>query len=160
MPKTIKKKQVEDKKPLGRKPKYDPQTHPTQAGELALSGKTDKEIAACLGISESTLNVWKQKFPDFSESLNKNKDIVDSGVVKSLLQRARGYSVSERKTIINPDGSKRVENTEKEIAPDVTACIFWLKNRQKEDWRDVQKLEHSGTISWTDLMQTCKPKEK
>jgi hypothetical protein len=28
------------------------------------------------------------------------------------------------------------------VPPDVTACIFWLKNRDPEHWRDSQQLEH------------------
>jgi hypothetical protein len=28
------------------------------------------------------------------------------------------------------------------IPPDVTACIFWLKNRDPQHWRDSQQHEH------------------
>jgi hypothetical protein len=28
------------------------------------------------------------------------------------------------------------------IPPDVTACIFWLKNRRPKEWRDVQNHRH------------------
>lgn len=28
------------------------------------------------------------------------------------------------------------------VPPDVTACIFWLKNRKPADWRDAQQMEH------------------
>jgi hypothetical protein len=28
--------------------------------------------------------------------------------------------------------------TRKHVPPNVTACIFWLKNRMPEDWRDVR----------------------
>ena len=28
------------------------------------------------------------------------------------------------------------------VPPDVTACIFWLKNRDPQHWRDVQQMEH------------------
>jgi hypothetical protein len=28
------------------------------------------------------------------------------------------------------------------VPPDVTACIFWLKNRDPEHWRDVQNVTH------------------
>jgi hypothetical protein len=28
--------------------------------------------------------------------------------------------------------------------PDTTACIFWLKNRRPDRWRDVHKHEHGG----------------
>ena len=28
------------------------------------------------------------------------------------------------------------------VPPDVTACIFWLKNRDPQHWRNSQLLEH------------------
>ena len=28
------------------------------------------------------------------------------------------------------------------VPPDVAACIFWLKNRDPQHWRDSQQLEH------------------
>lgn len=39
-----------------------------------------------------------------------------------------------------------VERKTKDIAPDTTAQIFWLKNRKPKEWRDKQELEHSGEI--------------
>jgi hypothetical protein len=32
------------------------------------------------------------------------------------------------------------------MAPDTTACIFWLKNRRKDEWRDKLDHEHSGKV--------------
>jgi hypothetical protein len=29
------------------------------------------------------------------------------------------------------------------VPPDVTAQIFWLKNRKPREWRDVQNVEHA-----------------
>ena len=139
-----KKKPVEEKKKAGRKSLYNPEFHPKRAGELALMGKTDIQISKALGISEDTLNEWKKRYPEFTESLKDHKDIVDSGVVKSLLQRANGYEYTEKKVIQNPDGTTRKEVTVKQVAPDVTAQIFWLKNRQPKDWRDKQIQEISG----------------
>ena len=37
----------------------------------------------------------------------------------------------------------------KYFPPDVTACIFFLKNRMKEKYRDVQKHHHSGEVFQT-----------
>lgn len=34
----------------------------------------------------------------------------------------------------------------KEVQPDTTAQIFWLKNRRPDHWRDKQDIEHSGQI--------------
>lgn len=39
------------------------------------------------------------------------------------------------------------ERKVKEVVPDTTAQIFWLKNRKPEKWRDKQDVEHSGTIT-------------
>lgn len=39
------------------------------------------------------------------------------------------------------------ERKVKEVAPDTTAQIFWLKNRKPDKWRDKQDVEHSGTIT-------------
>ncbi|WP_251572506.1 hypothetical protein [Paenibacillus sp. MER TA 81-3] len=34
----------------------------------------------------------------------------------------------------------------KEVQPDVTAQIFWLKNRRPDKWRDKQDIQHSGSM--------------
>jgi hypothetical protein len=41
-----------------------------------------------------------------------------------------------------------VKRVIKSQAPDVTAQIFWLKNRQPKEWRDKVEVhnEHAGTI--------------
>lgn len=38
------------------------------------------------------------------------------------------------------------ERKVKEVIPDTTAQIFWLKNRRPDKWRDKQDVEHSGQI--------------
>lgn len=39
-----------------------------------------------------------------------------------------------------------VEEKIKDVAPDTTAQIFWLKNRKPVEWRDKQQIEHSGSM--------------
>ena len=47
----------------------------------------------------------------------------------------------------------RIETTEKEVLPDTTAQIFWLKNRDPENWRDRQT--HDVTVSpFEELMKS------
>ncbi len=43
---------------------------------------------------------------------------------------------TETKTETLSDGKKRITTIEKEVPPDVTAQIYWLKNRQPQKWRD------------------------
>lgn len=139
-----KKKPAGEKKKAGRKSLYNPEFHPKKAGELALMGKTDIEIAKALGISEATLNKWKSQYPEFIESLKDNKDVVDAGVVNSLLQRANGYEYTEISEKEDPEKGLIRTTTIKKVAPDVTAQIFWLKNRQPRDWRDKHEQEITG----------------
>lgn len=98
-------------------------------------GLTDKQLAEGVGINEQTLTRYKRKDPDFCRSLKENKDLADSMVRKSLFKLALGYEYYE--DMANKDGAVRCLKYAK---PDVTACIFWLKNRQPEEWRD--KHEH------------------
>ncbi|MFJ8064891.1 transposase [Psychrobacillus sp. NPDC096426] len=39
-----------------------------------------------------------------------------------------------------------VEEKTKDVVPDTTAQIFWLKNRRPDKWRDKQDVEHSGSM--------------
>lgn len=46
-----------------------------------------------------------------------------------------------------------VERKVKEVAPDVTAQIFWLKNRRPDKWRDKQIVEAEvGVLKLEDLL--------
>lgn len=51
---------------------------------LATKGFTDSEMSTVLDISESTLNRWKIKYPDFWESLKNWKDEADLEIEGSL----------------------------------------------------------------------------
>ena len=123
----------------------------------ARDGLTDKEIARNMGISRSTLDAWRKKFSDISDTLKKGKEYADRKVEKSLYERAIGYSIMLKKPIkvhevkYNNKG-KRIEmdrieyaNEEIHIPGDVTAQIFWLKNRMPEVWRD----KITGNLSMT-----------
>ena len=117
----------------------------------ARDGLTDEEIAKKIGISRSTLAEWKKKYPDISDTLKKGKEIVDTEVENSLLKRAKGYTAKIKKTFkvkkveYDPSGKKikeeevlEVGEDEIHVPADVTAMIFWLKNRLPEKWKDKQ----------------------
>lgn len=40
-----------------------------------------------------------------------------------------------------------MQEIDKEIAPDTTAAIFWLKNRKPKEWRDKRETELSGGVN-------------
>lgn len=107
----------------------------------ARDGLTDEQIAHNMGINRTTLYDWKSKYEDIDNALKKTKVIVDMEVENALLKRALGYFVEEEKVIESEKDGKRVEKTRKHIPADVTAQIYWLKNRKKEAWRDKQEQE-------------------
>lgn len=105
-------------------------------------GVDDKKLAKILGISVSTLNNWKKDYPEFLESIKRGKDEFDTTVVEaSLLDRATGYSHPDLH-ISNYRGKITKTKITKHYPPDVTAQIFWLKNRNPERWRDKQDVKH------------------
>lgn len=85
----------------------------------ARDGLTDEEIARNIGISRSTLYEWKKKYPDLSNTLKEGKDYADYEIENALFNAAK--------------------------AGNVTAMIFWLKNRRPSKWRE--KVEDSMNAS-------------
>ena len=108
----------------------------------ARNGLADEQIAKNIGISRSTLNEWKRKFPLISDTLKKGKEIVDTEVENALLKKALGGTFTEvtkervLNTVTNTHELVVTKSVTKDIPPDVTAQIFWLKNRCPEKWRD------------------------
>jgi hypothetical protein len=117
----------------------------------ANNGFDDESLADLFSICDKTLNNWKNKHPEFLQSIKRGKDTYDTNNVEtSLLKRAEGYSYIEKHTeaIIDSDGKiselKKVKNITKEIPPETTAGIFWLKNRHPGRWRDIKAIELTG----------------
>lgn len=111
----------------------------------ARDGLTDEQIAHNMGVSPATLYNYKRDHLEILEALKKGKEVVDIQVENALLKRALGYSYEEKKVEVSEEGTK-VTKTIKEVVPDTTAQIFWLKNRRPDRWRDKQDIEHSGQI--------------
>lgn len=107
----------------------------------ARDGLTDKQIAHNIGISRETLNQWKNKYADISDTLKRGKEVVDYEVENALLKRALGYEYVETKTKTEGGVVTEVTETTKQVVPDVTAQIFWLKNRKPEAWKDKREIE-------------------
>lgn len=112
-----------------------------QAKKLCELGATDREVAEFLGRSERTIRTWKAEHPEFGEAMRVGKEAADARVEQSLYRRATGYSFDALK-IDTYQGRVIKTRYVEHIPPDVTACIFWLKNRKPDEWRDVKAVEH------------------
>ena len=135
-------KRPDAKHAVGRPSAFSPK-YSDQARKLCLLGFTDREIANFFGVVESTLNLWKLKHPEFSESIKEGKSAADCEVASKLYERALGCSHKAVKIFNTESGTVEHEYTE-HYPPDTTAAIFWLKNRDPGRWRDKQLLEHTG----------------
>lgn len=76
----------------------------------ARDGLTYEQISHNMGVDTSTLWDWRNKEPNISNALKKGREVVDFEVENALLKNA--------------------------MEGNVTAQIFWLKNRKKEQWRE------------------------
>jgi hypothetical protein len=103
----------------GRKSDFRPE-YILIAKACARFGAIEEEIADELHINHATLDNWKKKYPKFLGALKAGKEASDDRVERSLYQLAIGWNGQP---------------------PNATACIFWLKNRRKDRWRDVQQLQ-------------------
>lgn len=90
----------------------------------ARDGLTDEQIARNMGINPATLYEWKKKYPKIAESLKRSKDVADRQVENALFKNA--------------------------ISGNITAQIFWLKNRKPDKWRDKQEYEDRTAIDKLD----------
>ncbi|EOC1299342.1 helix-turn-helix domain-containing protein [Cronobacter dublinensis] len=135
-------------KPSQYKPEY-----AAQAEKLCLLGATDDEMADFFGVHRSTIYRWKLEHEEFCNSIKTAKDVADARVERSLYQKATGYNFKEQQAFkIKVDQYEEeieVVEVEKHAPADTTAAIFWLKNRQKEKWRDKHELEQSGDVGLT-----------
>jgi transcriptional regulator with XRE-family HTH domain len=128
---------------------YNSEYHDDWAWSLAVKGCTDEEIASAMHVSRKTIFEWKKKYPSFLQALNEGKDIADSKIERGLYNSGLGYFIDEEERTIevNKDGTTKLgdlKTKKRYIPPNVTAQIFWLKNRKKEQWRDVSRNEISG----------------
>lgn len=86
----------------------------------AREGLTDEQIARNLGISRSTLYQWRQRFPAVAQALDTGRELADYQVENALYQAALGGNI--------------------------TAQIFWLKNRRPGKWRDRPAAEAEAEV--------------
>jgi hypothetical protein len=130
--------------PAGRPSSYKPE-YAEQAVKLCSLGATDAELADFFNVTTVTIWRWQSAHVEFCNALKRGKDAADERVERSLYARATGYTHDAVK-IFMPAGAKKpvYAKYQEHVPPDVTAQIFWLKNRRRDEWRDKQEHEHTG----------------
>lgn len=90
----------------------------------ARDGLTNEQIANNIGINPKTLYEWKNKESKIGNILKRSREVVDFEVENALLKSA--------------------------LEGNVTAQIFWLKNRKKEQWREKQEYSSDQELAKLD----------
>src|SRR5260370_27069389 len=58
----------------------------------------------------------------------------DAVVVRALFERAKGFSHKVSRTTLYQGKERTITNTVS-YPPDTQACMFWLRNRQRQYWQ-------------------------
>ena len=93
-----------------------------QAKNYCQLGATDAELATFFKVNVDTIYEWKKVHPTFSEATKIGKQESNERVKNSLYMKAIGF-----------------EHDDKYYPPDTTSIIFWLKNRDPDNWKDVKE---------------------
>jgi hypothetical protein len=130
---------------MGRPSSYQPE-YAEKTLVLCKNGATVREVAEFFEVTERTIHNWSHEFPEFFQALKTGRETADARVEQSLYRRALGYSF-DSVHISAWQGVAIQTPIVQHVPPDVTAAIFWLKNRKPQEWRDVKAVEHSGSVT-------------
>lgn len=140
-------------KKLGRPSKYTPSIHVPLVLWMARSGLTAQEMADELEISKETLYQWGKRDEQIKKAMRAGRDWFDAAVEDRLFRNATGFNTSSvsEEWAVDPDTGEKIlvkqHVTKTEHPPNVTAQIFWLKNRQPTKWRDKHEVDLTANVA-------------
>jgi hypothetical protein len=139
---------------------------PAAIQRLSELGLDEKEIAFALGISRLRMEEFKGQ-KKIVNALRKGIEKRARKVEEALYRRAVGFEYEELVTAEKPlagikgssakdetkNGTKSsARSTLKTVIPDVTACVFWLKNSLPDKWKDPKDI-NNGKTSFVDILK-------
>ena len=142
---------------LGSKPVKWDKTMIFRALFLANLGLTEKEIAIAVDVHEHTIYYWKRTKPAFFDALQKGKQEYTNRVEKGLVESSVGYT-HPAIHFSNHEGMVTQTPYIKHYPPNVAAMKFYLTNRAKDRWADIQQIDgivqHKHSLDLTNLSTT------
>lgn len=116
-----------------------------QVENLAMLGATNAQLSLFFQVSESTIEYWIRNNEEFAAARRRGGLAADMEVVKALYKRAVGFVFPEEKIFrVGKKLKKKKVNTY--VIPDVKAASIWLAARQRQQWTQTQKVNHTGVI--------------
>ena len=116
-----------------------PTVYKSENAEIArhacMLGASNETLAERFEVSRRTIDNWITTLPEFGDAVRHGRQVADESVVAALYTRATGM---ERQSIKVVEGGGTTVTTTHTVQalPDVRACIFWLRNRRPEQWRE------------------------
>jgi hypothetical protein len=111
-----------------------------QARVLCSQGATFYDLAQAFNVNRITIWRWRNTVPEFCDALKEVRAEADDRVVNALYERAVGYTHEIEKAFLH-EGKVVTGKVKEAVLPDVTAAIFWLKNRRRGEWTDTKQIE-------------------
>jgi len=108
------------KHPGGRPTKYRPE-YCEQAIEFMRDGYSATAFAGHIGVSFSALKLWMDEYPEFMAAIK-----------AARAASAKWWETALRNTAVTGTGN-------------ATACIFGVKNRSQDEWKDKQEHDHTSS---------------
>jgi hypothetical protein len=96
-------------------------------------------------VTRRTVDNWIARHPDFAEAVRTGRVAADARVARCLYDRAVGWQHTVERTVMHC-GKARTLTDVVRYPPDVQACIFWLRNRRPEMWRERAVRSDDGSI--------------
>ncbi len=142
----------------GRKPKYTPERVTAICRAIA-DGETIQTACKRGGISDDTFMRWRANNPEFAQAIKKAEkeynDWYNDGLVRdckmSLKKLITGYEYDEVTTEYEKDKDgnpqiKKQKRITRMVAPNPTAIIFALTNRDPENWKNRQTTDITANV--------------
>ena len=115
------------------------------ARDCCAAGATNETLAERFTVSRRTVDRWIEGIPDFRDAVSDGRGIANGKVVSALFARAIGLEHKMVKVSCH-NGQPVTATYTVEVLPDVRACMFWLRNRLPEQWRENRPLANDTDL--------------
>ena len=103
------------------------------AHNYCLLGATNEALGGFFGVTRRTIDNWIATHPAFAHAIEQGRAVADAEIARSLFSRAKGFSHKVTRTTLYQGEERTITNTVA-YPPDTPACMFWLRNRQRQLW--------------------------
>jgi len=132
----------------GRKKIFKPDYNAIAYNACSRNGARISDLAQIFGVHIDTIYKWMRAYPAFREAIVRGRDEYDTEKIeRRLVDLALGYEYEDTIAEKDSQGRTRLRKISRQMPPNVTAMIFYLKNRSPERWKD----RLSGLIGNVDI---------